>query len=147
MLGPLGHVDAASALYRALIDQASPRAVMEPEFLELIGWCQYRLGWLDDAVASFERALGVNAQWASVHFDLGLVLLLRGDVCGAQAHYQLGLACGVGQGAVKVALDDLDDARRDRPALACSGVVNELRAWLVFPLAKATRWGEEARRG
>lgn len=134
VLGLLDCADAASKLHRELIDQAWPRATAEPEYLELIGWCQYRLGRLEDAIVSFERALRVDAHWASVRFDLGLVLLLRGDHCTARVHYRAGLACGASRGALKVALDDLDDARRFAPDPVRNDSINELRVRLVQAL-------------
>ena len=62
----------------------------EPEYLELIGWCEYRLGRLDDAAATFARALAIDAGWISVRFDLGLVRLLLGDGDEAAQHYRDG---------------------------------------------------------
>ena len=83
-------------------------------------------------------------------FAFALAWLLVGqnadDASGAQAHYRMGLACSAGRGTLKVALDDLDDARRVRPALACDDAANELRAWLMQALAD-TDLPEAARRG
>jgi tetratricopeptide (TPR) repeat protein len=91
--------------------------------LELVGWCQYRLGHLETACQAFEQALAVNADWLSVRFDLGLVQLVLGRGAEADAHYSHGLALlaapggAARRGAAMVALDDLDDAVRRWPAM------------------------------
>ena len=118
------------------------RAEAEPEFLELLGWCEYRLGRLDDAVATFGRALALNPAWTAVRLDLGLVSLLRGDV-DATAHFDAALD-GLAEcdpqrrvGALRVALDDLDEAIAATAALAFDNRTSNVRARLASELAAA----------
>jgi Flp pilus assembly protein TadD len=116
VLGQLGEAGSCACLYQDAIEQAAARTAREPDLLELIGWSQYRLGWLDDAIATFRRALSLDEAWVSVRFDLGLALLVRGDEDKASQEYEAGLACltarepGRRLGPLSVALADLDDA-------------------------------------
>lgn len=108
-------------IYRELIGRAELRAGTEPEYIELIGWCQYKLGLLSEAAATFTRALAVDMGWVSVRFDLGLVFLLSGDPRAAVVQYDQALrtlaqhAPKMNGGPVRVALDDLDDALSAHP--------------------------------
>jgi tetratricopeptide (TPR) repeat protein len=138
----LGEAEAAAAAYTAAITLAMARAETEPEFLELLGWCEYRLGRLDDAVATFGRARALNPAWTAVRLDLGLVSLLRGDV-DATAHFDAALD-GLAEcdpqrrvGALRVALDDLDEAIAATAALAFDNRTSNVRARLASELAAA----------
>ncbi len=150
VLGPLGRPERCAPLYRDAIERALPRAAQEPEYLELIGWCRFRLGELDRAVDAFRDALAVDAGWVSVHFDLGLVLLLQGEADAAAGHYRQGLealgrrAPAARLGALQVALDDLDEVLAARAATAAAsvdsadpGTAAGLRATLTRALAAA----------
>lgn len=114
-LARLGHGAACAPLYATAAEQASARAADEPELLEALGWCQYRLGRLDAAADTFERALGLDPAWISVRFDLGLVGLLRGDGHAA-SHYEAAIdalaqrsaECRIGP--LRIAFDDLEEA-------------------------------------
>ena len=138
----LGDAEAAAAAYADAITLAIARAETEPEFLELLGWCEYRLGRLDDAVATFGRALALNPAWTAVRLDLGLVSLLRGDV-DATAHFDAALDGLAGcdpqrrVGALRVALDDLDEAVAATAALAFDNRTSNVRARLASELAAA----------
>ncbi len=145
VLGKLDQAEVAQALYRDLVHQAGARAGVEPEYIELLGWCEYRMGRFDAAIGSFQRALAIDPDWLSVRFDLGLVLLIRGDGEGALAHYAKGLtqcrhgaAPGSGRAALKVALDDFDDAWRNTSALGFNPPAREIRALLQHALHAAT---------
>ena len=124
VLGQTGEPARCPPIYLDLIERAEARVGREPEYIELIGWCQYKLGRLNDATATFTRALAVDAAWVSVRFDLALVLLLRGDPRVAVQHCDDALrtlaqcAPRSRAGAVKVALDDLDDALAAHPQAA-----------------------------
>ena len=148
VLEQLGHAADGAALYRTLVLEAPARVLREPELLELLGWCQYRLGLLDAATATFERALARDKTWVSVHFDLGLVALLRGDVTKALEHYRLGAqvlaarAPGRRAGPLKVALDDLDAALQPWPL---SGGLAAAAMTIRTSLAEAAHEGEDAR--
>lgn len=52
-----------------------------------LGVVQHRLGQLDQAVASYQRALAVDAQADKAHSNLALLLRERGDLAGAVQHY------------------------------------------------------------
>jgi tetratricopeptide (TPR) repeat protein len=124
VLAALGEPQRCAPIYRELIEHARLRTRDEPEFLELMGWCQYRLGRLDDAAATFRSALALDDSWASVRFDLALVLLLGGEAHAAELHCGHALRTlakrGVAAtaGSVKVALDDLDAALAALPRAA-----------------------------
>lgn len=121
VLGQTGESARCPPIYRELIGLAELRAGTEPEYLELIGWCQYKLGRLAEAVAMFTKALAVDSDWVSVRFDLGLVLLLRGDPRAAVVQYDHALrtlaqrAPKLKTGPARVALDDLDEALSVHP--------------------------------
>ena len=138
----LGEAETAAAAYADAITLAIARAQTEPEFLELLGWCEYRLGRLDDAVATFGRALALNPAWTAVRLDLGLVSLLRGDV-DATAHFDAALdvlaECDPQRrvGALRVALDDLDEAIAATASLALDNRASNVRARLASELAAA----------
>lgn len=126
VLGQLGESVQCAPIYRDLVERARRRASLEPEYFELLGWCQYRLGRLDDAAATFRHALTLDGAWASVRFDLALVLLLSGQSHSADLHYghTVRLLSKRGSeatlGAVRVALDDLDEALRVHPWAAAA---------------------------
>ncbi len=124
VLAQLGLEALCAPIHEALLRDAAARAPGEPEYRELIGWCLYRLGRLDEAAAAFEQALAVDAEWVSVHLDLALVRLLLGDDAGAARHAGAALdSLSRGDparraGPLAVALDDLDDALRRHPPAA-----------------------------
>lgn len=143
VLGQLGRSDLCPPIYRDVVEQASVRALREPEYHELLGWCQYRLGRLEEAAATFARALAIDDAWVSVRFDLGLVLLLLGDTDAATLHYRGGL-CSLAErgpnlqaGPLKVALDDLIEALRQHPSVAAAPASARVRELLARALHAA----------
>jgi len=128
---------AACQMYQAAIDLAVPQVACEPDLLELIGWCQYRLGRMDEAVETFLRALELDPAWVSVRFDLGLVLLLCCANGSATEEYELGLQrlreCDPDEwrGTVLVALDDLDEVLERSASLRESVAARSIRAQLA----------------
>jgi tetratricopeptide (TPR) repeat protein len=132
----LGSAEAGRPTYLELVAKASMRTAGEPDLLELLGWCQYCLGRLEDARATFGRALAIDDRWVSVHFDLGLVALLRCDTAGAIDHFGDGLSALATRdprrraGPLKVAIDDLEHAMRTRPLKRVKSTAISIRAWL-----------------
>lgn len=141
VLGRLGEAWRCPSIYREVVERAGPRTAREPETIELLGWCLYRLGKLDAAAETFRRALAIDDTWISVRFDLGLVLLLLGDAEQATGHYRCGLQSlagrdpGPSSAALKIALEDLDDALQQHPALAAMPGSIRLRAQLADMLS------------
>lgn len=123
VLSRLGFEEESTERLRSAMAAATPRTRTEPELLELVGWCQYRLGHCETARLTFEQALGIEPDWLSVRFDLALVLLVLGRGAEAGAHFNQALALlaepggAARRGVAMVALDDLDDALRRGPAL------------------------------
>lgn len=136
VLGRQGEGQASIRIHQEVVEQAATRAVSEHDLLELLGWCQYRLGRLDEAVDTFRRALALDEAWVSVRFDLGLALLVRGDPGGATREYQAGLDHlaqrdeGWRLGPVLVALDDLDEALKRVQSVHASFAAGEIRRQL-----------------
>ncbi len=136
VLERLGEVEAARRAYLELVDHATPRAAQQPDLMELLGWSQYRLGRLDEAVDTFRRALAHDEAWISVRFDLGLALLVRGDAVDATREYQAALTqlaarqAGRRLGPLRVALDDLDEAQARLRSAHASAAADNIRALL-----------------
>jgi Flp pilus assembly protein TadD len=120
----MGDVDRANGLAQAVIDEGTPRAGEEIDLLELIGWCQLRLGRYPEAVATLRRALELDGRWTAVRFDLALALMCEGDRGRAFLEYQRGIHQAVNggverlRGVVRMGLDDLEECLTERPALA-----------------------------
>jgi Flp pilus assembly protein TadD len=136
VLAHFGEAAESARIHQYLITQAAGRAEQQPDLLELIGWCQFRLERLDEAVESFRRALSLDKTWVSVRFDLGLALLVGGDEDKATREYQTGLAHlglrepGQRLGPLLVATDDLEEALRRIPSVQRSPVADHIRAQL-----------------
>ena len=141
VLGRLGDTARSEALHRELVERTRPQAADAPELLELLGWCLYRLGRLGEAAEVFERALAVDGDWVSVRFDLGLVLLQRGEAEAAAAEFRHALQALDGRpataraAALRLALEDLDDALLRNPGPAAPPGSTALRGWLTDALA------------
>ena len=120
----MGDIEKANRLAQAVIDEGSPRAEKEIDLLELIGWCQLRLGQYPEAVATLRRALALDGRWTAVRFDLALALMCEGDRGRAFLEYQRGIHQAVNggverlRGVVRMGLDDLEECLAERPALA-----------------------------
>ncbi len=120
----MGDIEEANRLARAVIDEGTPRAEKEIDLLELIGWCQLRLGSYPEAVATLRRALELDGRWTAVRFDLALALMCEGDRGRAFLEYQRGIHQAVNggverlRGVVRMGLDDLEECLAERPALA-----------------------------
>jgi tetratricopeptide (TPR) repeat protein len=120
----MGDVEEANRLAKQVIEEGTPRAEKEIDLLELIGWCQLRLGLYPEAVATLRSALELDGRWTAVRFDLALALMCEGDRGRAFLEYQRGIHQAVNggverlRGVVRMGLDDLEECLVERPALA-----------------------------
>jgi tetratricopeptide (TPR) repeat protein len=141
----LGDVDEADRLARQVIEEGIPRSEVEIDLLELIGWCQLRLGEYDDAVRTLRRALELDGRWTAVRFDLALALMFVGDRSRAFLEYQRGIHQAVNagverlRGVVRMGLDDLEECLAERPALASTREAIAARDLLRTTLRAASR--------
>jgi tetratricopeptide (TPR) repeat protein len=119
----MGLVEDADRLCREVIVEGLARADEELDLLELVGWCQLRLGLYDDAVDTLREALRRDGRWIAVRFDLALAMLCAGQRSRAFLEYSRGVHQTVNggvdrlRGVIRVALDDLEDLLTERPAL------------------------------
>jgi Flp pilus assembly protein TadD len=122
----MGDADEADRLAREVIDEGIPRCAEEIDLLELVGWCQLRLGEYDRAVVTLRRALELDGRWTAVRFDLALALMCVGERGRAFLEYQRGIHQAVNggverlRGVVRMGLDDLEECLSERPALAAT---------------------------
>ena len=89
----------------------------EIDLLELIGWCQLRLGEYEQAVTTLRTALELDGRWTAVRFDLALALMCVGDRGRAFLEYQRDHQAVNGgverlRGVVRMGLDDLEECLR-----------------------------------
>ena len=124
VLRRMGFVEDADRLCREVIEEGLARSDEELDLLELVGWCQLRLGRHDEAVATLREALARDGRWIAVRFDLALAMLFAGERSRAFLEYSRGVHQAVNggvarlRGVVRVALDDLEETLNERPALA-----------------------------
>lgn len=122
----LGSLDEADRLASEVIEEGSRRSHAEIDLIELVGWCQLRLGRHAEAVETLRRALELDGRWTAVRFDLALALLCAGDRARALLEYQRGIHQAVNggverlRGVVRMGLDDLEECIAERPALAAT---------------------------
>jgi tetratricopeptide (TPR) repeat protein len=122
----MGDIEEANRLARAVIEEGMPRAEREIDLLELVGWCQLRLGMYRESVATLRRALELDGRWTAVRFDLALALMCVGERGRAFLEYQRGIHQAVNggverlRGVVRMGLDDLEECLAERPALAAT---------------------------
>ncbi len=141
----MGDVEEANRLAKEVIEEGIPRAEEEIDLLELIGWCQLRLGLYREAVATLRRALDLDGRWTAVRFDLALALMCEGDRGRAFLEYQRGIHQAVNggverlRGVVRMGLDDLEECLAERPALAGTREAIAARDLLRSTLRVATK--------
>ena len=122
----MGDIEEANRLARAVIEEGMPRAEREIDLLELVGWCQLRLGLYRQSVETLRRALELDGRWTAVRFDLALALMCVGERGRAFLEYQRGIHQAVNggverlRGVVRMGLDDLEECLAERPALAAT---------------------------
>lgn len=144
VLRRLGDVEEANRLCREVIEEGTRRFDVEEDLRELVGWCQLRLGLSDDAVNTLGVALRLDGRWTAVRFDLALALLCAGDRVRAVVEYQRGIHQAENgglqrlRGVVRVALDDLEEALGERPALAASREAMSIRGLLRSTLLSSS---------
>jgi Flp pilus assembly protein TadD len=143
----MGEADEANRLAREVIEEGTLRCDKEIDLLELVGWCQLRLGEYASAVATLRRALELDGRWTAVRFDLALALICAGDRGRAFLEYQRGVHQAVNggverlAGVVRMGLDDLEECLAERPALAATREAIAARDLLRSTLRVATRTG------
>jgi Flp pilus assembly protein TadD len=143
----MGDADEADRLAREVIEEGTLRCDTEIDLLELVGWCQLRLGEYASAVATLRRALELDGRWTAVRFDLALALICAGDRGRAFLEYQRGVHQAVNggverlAGVVRMGLDDLEECLAERPALAATREAISARDLLRSTLRVATRVG------
>jgi Flp pilus assembly protein TadD len=141
----MGDIDEANRLAREVIDEGTPRCDEEIDLLELVGWCQLRLGEYSTAVETLRRALELDGRWTAVRFDLALALMCVGDRGRAFLEYQRGVHQAVNggverlRGVVRMGLDDLEECLIERPALAGTREAIAARELLRSTLRVASR--------
>jgi Flp pilus assembly protein TadD len=141
----MGDPDEADRLAREVIEEGTPRCHEEIDLLELIGWCQLRLGDYEEAVKTLRQALELDGRWTAVRFDLALALMCVGDRGRAFLEYQRGIHQAVNggverlRGVVRMGLDDLEECLSERPALAATREAIAARELLRSTLRVASR--------
>jgi Flp pilus assembly protein TadD len=141
----MGDIDEANRLAREVIDEGTPRCDEEIDLLELVGWCQLRLGEYSTAVETLRRALELDGRWTAVRFDLALALMCVGERGRAFLEYQRGVHQAVNggverlRGVVRMGLDDLEECLNERPALAGTREAIAARELLRSTLRVASR--------
>jgi tetratricopeptide (TPR) repeat protein len=143
----IGDTTEADRLCREVVDEGLIRADAELDLLELVGWCQLRLGRVQDAVETLREALRRDGRWIAVRFDLALALLCAGDRSRSFLEYSRGVHQAVNggvdrlRGVVRVALDDLEESLAERPALANTREAIAARDLLRSTFRAASRAG------
>jgi tetratricopeptide (TPR) repeat protein len=141
----MGDPAEADRLAREVIEEGMPRCHEEIDLLELIGWCQMRLGDYQEAVVTLRKALELDGRWTAVRFDLALALMCVGDRGRAFLEYQRGIHQAVNggverlRGVVRMGLDDLEECLSERPALAGTREAIAARELLRSTLRVASR--------
>jgi tetratricopeptide (TPR) repeat protein len=147
VLRRLGEVEEADRLSVEVIEQGRTRYDREEDLRELVGWCQLRLGRFDEAIQTLREALRLDGRWTAVRFDLALAMLCANHRVRALLEYQRGVHQAENgglarlRGVVRVALDDLEEALGERPALAASQEAMTIRNLLRSTLFAASRTG------
>ena len=143
----MGRVQEADRLANEVIEEGKSRAHAEIDLLELVGWCQLRLGEYEEAVETLRRALELDGRWTAVRFDLALALLCAGERGRSLLEYQRGMHQAVNggvdrlRGVVRMGLDDLEECLAERPALAATREAITARDLLRSTLRAATQTG------
>jgi tetratricopeptide (TPR) repeat protein len=118
--------------YSAVIDMLdAPTEQKAAAFLNR-GW--KRFAGLDDAASMVDdsrRALELDDKLHAARANLGLGLLLTGEGAAGRAEYETLLSQTTDEKAIRPAIDDLEEALRERPDLpAAAGILDLLRAAL-----------------
>jgi tetratricopeptide (TPR) repeat protein len=147
VLRRMGMSHDADRLCEEVVTEGLRRANEEIDLLELVGWCQLRLGRADEAVETLSDALQRDGRWIAVRFDLALALLCAGERSRAFLEYSRGVHQAVNggverlRGVVRVAIDDLEESLAERPALSTTREAIASRDLLRSTLRAAYRAG------
>lgn len=147
VLRRMGLIEDADRLCREVVEEGLLRSEEELDLLELVGWCQLRLGQAEEAVATLRTALERDGRWIAVRFDLALALLCAGERSRAFLEYSRGIHQAVNggverlRGVVRVALDDMEESLSERPALGTTREAIAARDLLRSTLRAAYRAG------
>lgn len=134
-----GRAEEAKRAYHELITRAGDAT--DPDTEANVGWAWYGLAEYDRAVQLLSDAVARGQKMAHAQFDLGLALLCSGRGELAQGEYERGLDMTRTQhhpwrqrGLLRLALVDIETARRDRVAQAdaahADAVMSRLKAQL-----------------
>jgi tetratricopeptide (TPR) repeat protein len=133
----------AKELYRSIAGDTAAGHAEDAASLELEGWSLYRLDRLDDAIATFRRALERERDRIAVRFDLALALLAAERIDEAVRAYQDAVG-GVMEteparrrAPLTVASQDLAEALATHPKLATSSRVKAVATTLRRALVDA----------
>ena len=147
VLRRMGLTQDADRLCHEVVEEGLLRADEELDLLELVGWCQLRLGLAEEAVVTLRVALERDGRWIAVRFDLALALLCAGERSRAFLEYSRGIHQAVNggverlRGVVRVALDDMEESLNERPALGTTREAIAARDLLRSTLRAAYRAG------
>ncbi len=147
VLRRLGQAEDANRLAQEVIEEGRTRCYEEVDLLELIGWCQHRLGMHEEAAKTLREALDTDGRWVPVRFDMALAMLCAGDRVKAFLEYQRGVQQALNwglartRGHVIVAMDDLEETLGERPGLAASREAMAARELLRSTLRADARAG------
>lgn len=128
----LGDMEAATAKYRWVIEQANERDPTDVDMQDLMGWCHYAIGEYDAAIRYFRNVLDAYPDRVSARFDLALSLLCSGQYHEALDVYQRGLDdleqkhVLRRRGLLYIAIDDLREAIAAVPELQSVDVTQEV---------------------
>jgi tetratricopeptide (TPR) repeat protein len=131
---------------RRVEEQAGSRS-LDAEDIGLLGWCYYRMGEYSKALRHILQSLTLNPRFVAEQFDLALVLQALGREEAALREYEKGVEMiqtrpiSRRYGLLRVALRDLDVARRDEEAKWAKA-----HAVVQDALSKVTSWLQQAAR-
>jgi tetratricopeptide (TPR) repeat protein len=120
VLHRMGSHEQATASFSAVVEVAPSLVDPDGETLELIGWCQFRLGLHDEAVHTFRTSLTLEPERVAARFDLALTLLCSGQPERGLGEFERALGnlegreAGRRRSTLSVALFDLREALAER---------------------------------
>jgi hypothetical protein len=115
------HLELGKALFFQGQPEAAQRAFLEALRLEPDAEAHYFLGLLhrtrkrfDDAAGEFRAAIALDATHAKAHGNLGLVLLEKGDLEGAERELQTALTLNPEDAIARETIEEIRAARKKR---------------------------------
>lgn len=116
----------AAERYAEAIPALERAAQVEAENVHVwlaLGWCYKRIGRLDRAIESIEKALGADPKEAMLHYNLACYLSLAGDKGKALEHLSRALAIDPDYRNLIDGESDFDPIRSDRDFQALLGMI------------------------